>query len=91
MARKPFIVSVELEIGVIAENEDEIRQTFQLSDMFKDEINNAFIHGSDVFITPFNRMPDGWDLSSILYSITKGLPDVAVKEALEMEHSVRES
>ncbi len=83
MAKKPFIVSVELEIGIMAESEEEIRNNFSLSEMFRDEISNGGIHGTDMTIRPFNRLPDGWDENCILYGDREN--EVTAQQALEMK------
>ncbi len=83
MTSKPFIVSVELEFGVMAENEDEARRALSrcwVADEFEMMLGQG---GTGIEILPFNRMPIGWNEDCILYDEKTG-PDTTAQEALKM-------
>ena len=84
MTKKPFIVYVELEIGVMAESEDEAISSLR-SEWIKEEFDMmTFQRSSGIVVLPFNRMPAGWDKNCILYGRGDGDTDVTAQEALEM-------
>lgn len=75
--KKPFLVRVEIEIAIFAENEESARRSRDIQDAVRDALyeNNIF------WVEPLDRIPDGWELDYLCYGTDH---DVTLKEALEM-------
>jgi len=80
MKKKPFLVNIEIELAIFAENEESI---YNHPDLRK-AVEEA-LYSSDsciAFIDPLNRIPDGWDENCLVYGTDE---DITIKEALEIK------
>jgi hypothetical protein len=79
MAKKCFIASVEIDILVFAEDEDEARDI--AGQHLADEAVN--ISDDDFSVRPATYYPPGWEPHCIVYQSGDAGEDVTAKEALE--------
>jgi hypothetical protein len=78
MPKKPFIVKIELEVAIFAEDEKSIRYHPELNQAVRDAIRHP---GNCISsITPLNRIPNGWDEHCLIYGADG---DVSIGEALK--------
>ena len=78
MAKKCYIVSVEIETPVWAESAEEAKK-YALRDALNEEINNLTEH--DLSAAPASYMPAGWDNDCLVWG--KDTNDMTLGEALK--------
>ena len=75
MAKKPYLVTVEIELAIFAENENDATSSAEFREAVRDSLYNEI----RAYANPLNRIPDGWDESCLVYGADG---DVTIKEAL---------
>jgi hypothetical protein len=85
MPKKPFLVTVEFEVAIFAENEDDVYSSSEMRDAIYD--STLFTADCIASVQPLNRIPDGWDENCLVYGADR---DVTVKEALEWDKKLNE-
>ncbi len=80
MAKKCFIASVEIDMLIFAEDEDEAQDIAE--DRLQDEVGNLV--GEDFNVMPATYYPPGWEPNCIVYQDSSHADDVTAKEALEV-------
>ncbi len=78
MPKKCFIASVEIDMLVFAEDEEEAREV--ASKHLGDEVSN--LSDGDFTVMPATYYPPGWDATCCVYQVT-GESDLRAKHALE--------
>ncbi len=75
MSKKAFVATIEVQIAVLAETEEEAQ------DLALSSLRDETLHPGDARIQAMTFQPDGWDDESILYS--NGEEEVTVREVLD--------
>ena len=77
MAKKPFLVNIEIELAIFAEKEDDIYHHPDLRDAVQNALDSS--KSCISFIDPLKRIPDGWSEDCLVYGADG---DVTIKDAL---------
>ena len=77
MEKRPFLVNVEIEFAIFAENEDAIYNHPDLRRAVEEALYSS--DSCISFIDPLDRIPNGWDESCLVYGTDK---DITLEEAL---------